>query len=333
MKKCAIVCLCLLFGSTIFAFQSVSAADYKIAWYAPMVHPYFDAVKKGVEAFEKDTGIEVLKQIGQEWTQDNQNQNVEALAAKGYNAFSIYPVDASATNGLYEELADRGIHVVSFGTSTLQPTTASFAVATDVKDAAMIATEKLIELMGGKGNILNVLEVVEDANTILRKEGIEEVVAKYPDVHIIQEVAGIQTVEEGTEKIQNAIAARINEIDGVVCTGYVITVAATTILKELHDSGGKYIHFVGIDDDPLVLDAIRNGQIDATISQNPYGHGYITCTLLKYLLDGWKPKEDVYFVNAGIAVVTKENVDTYFDDILDVTKEILDSLEERYLTK
>jgi ribose transport system substrate-binding protein len=207
-----------MFAATLLTFQAASAADYQIAWYAPMVHPYFDAVKKGVEAFEKDTGIEVLKQIGQEWTQDNQIQNVEALAAKGYNAFSIYPVDASATNGLYEELTDRGMYVVNFGTSTAQPTTASFAVATDVKDAAMVATEKADRIDGGKGNILNVLEVVEDANTILRKEGIEEVVAKYPDVHIIQEVAGIKTVEERTEKIQNAIAARINEIDGVVCT-------------------------------------------------------------------------------------------------------------------
>ena len=330
MKKLLGIVVCVIFVSLAF---SASAADYKIAWYAPMVHPYFDAVKKGVEAFEKDTGIEVLKQIGQEWTQDNQNQNVEALAAKGYKAFSIYPVDASATNGLYEELTDRGIYVVSFGTSTLQPTTASFAVATDVKAAAMTATEKLIELMGGKGNILNVLEVVEDANTILRKEGIEQVVAKYPDVKIIQEVAGIKTVEEGTEKIQNAISARINEIDGVICTGYVITVAATTILTELHESGRKKIRFVGIDDDPLVLDAIRNGYIDATIAQNPYGHGYITCTLLKYLLDGWKPKKDAYFVNAGIAIVTKENVDTYFDDILKVTQDIVNSLEEKYLTK
>ena len=312
---------------------AANAAEYKIAWYAPMVHPYFDSVKKGVEAFEEDTGIEVLKQIGQEWTQDNQNQNVEALAAKGYKAFSIYPVDASATNGLYEELTERGMFVVSFGTSTQQPTTASFAVATDVKAAAMVATEKLIELMGGKGKILNVLEVVEDANTILRKEGIEEVVAKYPDVEIIQEVAGIKTVEEGTEKIQNAVSAQINEIDGIVCTGYVITVAATTILKELHETTDKYIHFVGIDDDPLVLDAIREGQIDATIAQNPYGHGYISCMLLKYLLDGWKPQDDAYFVNAGIAVVTKENVDSYFDDILAVTKEIVDSLETKYLTQ
>ena len=330
MKKVLGILVCVALVSMAFV---VSAADYKIAWYAPMVHPYFDAVKKGVEAFEKDTGIEVLKQIGQEWTQDNQNQNVEALAAKGYKAFSVYPVDAGATNGLYEELTDQGMYAVSFGTSTLLPTTASFAVATDVKDAAMVATEKLIELMGGKGDILNVLEVVEDANTILRKEGIEEVVAKYPDVQIIQEVAGIKTVEEGVEKIQNAVSAQLNEIDGIVTTGYVITVAATTILSELHDSGTKKIRFVGIDDDPLVLDAIRDGKIDATIAQNPYGHGYITCSLLKYLLDGWKPKEDVYFVNAGIAVVTKENVDTYFDDILKVTQDIVDSLDEKYLAK
>ena len=331
MKKSLIMLVCL--ALVVMAF-SVSAAEYKIAWYAPMVHPYFDAVKKGVEAFEKDTGIEVLKQIGQEWTQDNQNQNIEALAAKGYKAFTVYPVDASATNGLYKELTDRGMFAVSFGTSTVQPTTASFAVATDVKDAAMVATEKLIELMGGKGNILNVLEVVEDANTKLRKQGIEEVVAKHPGVKIIQEVAGIKTVEEGTEKIQNAISAKINEIDGIVCTGYVITVATTTILKELHQSGGKQIHFVGIDDDKLVLDAIRNGEIDATIAQNPFGHGYITCTLLKYLLDGWKPKKDVYFVNAGIAIVTKENVDSYFEkDILKTTKDIVGSLETKYLEK
>ncbi len=330
MKKFLSVMLCLIF--VIVAF-SASAADDKIAWYAPMVHPYFDAVKKGIEAFEQENATEVLKQIGQEWSQDNENENVEALAAKDYNGFSVYPADPTAANGLYEELTERGKYVVNFGAPTTLPTTASFTVATDVKAAAMVATEELIKFMGGKGNILNVLELVEDANTILRKEGIEEVVAKYPDVQIIQEIAGMQTIEDATEKIQNALSARIKEVDGMICTGYTPTVAATTILSELHESGGKKIRFVGIDDDPVVLDAIRDGNIDATIAQNPYGHGKISCTLLKYLLDGWKPKEDVHFVNAGIAVVTKENVDTYFDDILKVTQDIIDSLEEKYLTK
>ncbi len=330
MKKCIAVAVSVVL---IAAACAVSAAESKIAWYAPMVHPYFDAVTKGIEAFEQDSGIEVLKQIGQAWTQDNENQNIEALAAKGYTAFSVYPADPSAANGLYEELTERGMIVVNFGTSTSLPTTASFAVATDVKAAAMVATEKLIGLMGGKGNIVNVLELVEDANTLLRKAGIEEVVAKYPDVKIIQEVANIKTVEEGTEKVQNVIAANLKDIDGIICTGYTTTVAATSILAELHESGDKKIRFVGIDDDPLVLDAIRNGLIDATIAQNPYGHGYIGCTLLNYLSDGWKPKDDAYFVNAGIAVVTQDNVETYFDDILAVTKGIVDSLETKYLTK
>ena len=59
---------------------------------------------KGIEAFEKDTGITVEKQIGPDWNQDSQNQRMEALAAKGFNAFSVYPADASGANGLYEEL-------------------------------------------------------------------------------------------------------------------------------------------------------------------------------------------------------------------------------------
>ena len=58
--------------------------DFKPVWYAPAPHPYFEDVKKGVEAFEKDTGITVEKQIGPDWKQDSQNQRMEALAAQGF---------------------------------------------------------------------------------------------------------------------------------------------------------------------------------------------------------------------------------------------------------
>ena len=47
--------------------------------------------------------------------------------------------------------------------------------------------------MGNKGNIINVLEVLADANTILRKQGVEEAVAAHPGVRIIQEVGDIST--------------------------------------------------------------------------------------------------------------------------------------------
>jgi len=335
MKKIMVVLLVLLTVGFVYAGgqKEESGSEKKIAWYASAVHPYFDSVKKGVDAFSADTGIEVHTQVGPDWTQDSQTQNVEALAAMGYKGFSIYPSDPSGANGLYEEITERGIFVVNFGTSTIQPTTASFAVATDVKYAAMVAAEELIKLMGGKGNILNVLEVVTDANTILRKQGVEEVVAKYPDVKIIQEIGDMTSIEEAMEKIENAMSANIDKLDGIICTGYTTSVAATTILSPYNQSGADRIAFIGIDDDPVVLDAIRDGSIDATIAQNPYGYGYIGCELISLLMDGWKPQNGKYFVNAGLAVVTKENIDTYSDDLSAVTQDILGSLKTEYLEK
>lgn len=311
-----------------------AASAFKPVWYAPAPHPYFEEVRKGIEAFEAETGITVEKQIGPDWNQDSQNQRMEALAAQGFNAFSVYPADAVGTNGLYEQLTPSGIHIINFGTSTAQPTTASFAVATDVKAAAMRAAEELIAAMGGRGNIINILEVLEDPNTALRKQGIEEVVAKYPDVTIIQEVAGIKSVEEAVQKVGDALSANIDKVDGIIATGYTPSVAIAQVLGEYKEKGGeRTIHAVGIDTDEVVMQAIKDGVMDGTIVQNPYGHGYLSMLLLQYLSEGYKPKADAYFVDAGFAFATQGNLETYNEDILAVTEQIKSELMDKYLEK
>jgi ribose transport system substrate-binding protein len=313
---------------------AAAAGDFKPVWYAPAPHPYFEEVRAGIEAYEAESGIAVEKQIGPDWEQGSQNERMEALAAKGFNAFSVYPSDASGANGLYEELTARDIDIISFGTSTGQPTTASFAVATDVKAAAMRAAEELIKAMGEKGNIINVLEVLEDPNTALRKQGIEEVVAQYPDVTIIQEVAGMQTVDEATLKIGDALSANIDRVDGIIATGYTPSVAIAQVLTEYKArDGARTVHAVGIDTDEVVMQAIRDGVMDGTIVQNPYGHGYLSMLLLQYLSEGYTPKAGAYFVDAGFAFATQENLETYSEDVLDVTEQIKSELLDKYLEK
>jgi ribose transport system substrate-binding protein len=243
---------------------------FEMVWYVPAAHPYFEEVRVGVEACEKELGAKVEYQVGPDWQQSSQNQNMEALAATGAKYFAVYPADASGANSLYEQLVANDVKVINFGSSTLLPTTASFAVATDVKAAAMYATEKLIESMGGKGNIINVLEVIEDPNTVLRKQGIEEVVAKNPDVKIIQEVAGMKTVEEAVEKINSALSANLDTVDGIITTGYTPTVAVAQVLTEYKQrDGARAIHAVGIDTDAVVMDAIKNGIMDEPLSRTP----------------------------------------------------------------
>jgi len=304
-----------------------------IAWYGMMPHPYITEVQSGAATAEKDFGTRIYKMVGQEWSQDNESLNVEALSTKGHKAFSIYPGDAAGANGLFAALKRKGQLVVAYGAEPALPTPASFTVATDIKGAAMAACEELIRLMGDKGNILNVLETVTDINTKKRDEGINEVVAKHPNVKIIQTIADMTQVSEATNKIQSALAARGGEIDGVITTGYNPTIAAAAILTEWHkDASHKRIKFVGIDTGPMVIQAIRDGYIDATVAQNPFGHGYISCTILKLMLDGWKPVKDYQFINAGIVFVKKENIDTYPKEVRKITDGIVADLKTKYLT-
>ena len=311
---------------------STASGVEPIAWYGPMPHPYVTEVKSGVEACAKDNDTRIYTLVGKEWSQAEEDSNVEAMSTKGYKAFSIYPGDAAGANGLFSQLKRNGQLVVAYGAEPALPTPASFTVATDIKGAAMTACEELIKMMGGKGNILNVLETVTDINTQKRDDGIKEVVAKHPGVKIIQTINDMTQVSAATNKIQSALAARGDEIDGIITTGYNPTIAAAAILSEWHkDPKHKRIRYIGIDTGPTVLQAIRDGSIDKTVAQNPFGHGYISCTILKLMLDGWTPKKPYQFINAGIVIVDKSNVDTYQKQVRKITDGIVADLKTKYL--
>jgi ribose transport system substrate-binding protein len=316
------------------AFGCTSPAGFAPVWYASAAHPFFETVKPGVEAAAKEFSFTATEQIGPDWTQDAENQGLEALFAKGSKYFSVYPSDASGANALYKELTSKGATIMNFGASTLQPTTASLVFATDVKAAAMQATEALIQQMGDKGNIINVLEVLTDPNTALRKAGVEEVVAKHPNVKIIQEIAGMATQQDAVQKVTDAIAANSNTVDGIIATGLTPTVAIAQVMTDYKAKGGtRTIHSVGIDTDPTVVKAISDGVMDGTISQNPYGQGYLSMLALMCMADGYKVKAGVYAIDTGTAFVTKANLATYADDIAKVTAKIKASMLTDILTK
>ena len=158
-KSVSVFGIVILFLAIVGPMFWIAKADETapICWYGMMPHPYMALVQKGVEACAKDHKVKIYTTVGQEWTQANETQNVEALSTRGYKAFSIFPGDPAGANGLFQSLKSRGILVVAFGAEPNLPTPASFTVATDIKGAAMRACEDLIKLMDDKGNILNVL--------------------------------------------------------------------------------------------------------------------------------------------------------------------------------
>ena len=294
-------------------------------------HPYFDPWKPGLADALKDFGIPKGEfRSPQEWTLNAQNQVIDSMVAQGFNAFGIFPGDVNGSNGKVDELAAKGIPTLALAGPVNEPTKAVFCPTTDVGDSAYQATKYLIQAMGGKGRIVHGTGFLVDPNTQLRIKAVEKAVAETNGaVTLVQNLADIDDQEKADKAINSFLAANKDKIDGFVTTAYVPTVVAATALRNI---GDKRIKMVGIDDDKIVLDAIKDGFVYGTMAQNPYGQAYVGAYVLDLLVQGWKKKPGAPFkINSGTLLISAKNLTTYPNDLKEITKKLQGSFKNLYL--
>ena len=325
MKKLSLVMFVLLLGICIAA-PGLAKEEMKLAVTA-VLHPYFAPMEQAAKDFTEKTGIETGYRATQHFDQEEANVIIEGMLALGYNGFAMWPGHPDSVNATITELVNDGIPVVLIAGPAKLPTDASLCIATDVGASAAQAAENLIKELGGKGKILNLLGQLSDPNTLIRKKAIEDVIAKYPDVQLLAEIAEIDAFEAAMTKIDAFLSSRSKEVDGMVSTAYVPTVVAAEALTEI---GDKRIKFVGIDDDPKVIQAIKAGFVTGTMTQSPYGQALVGLESLRLLKSGYTVKEGKYFVDSGSFMVSKDNADTYAEIIKKNAMEMLDNLEKDY---
>jgi ribose transport system substrate-binding protein len=309
----------------------------KVASVAGGPHPFFDPWGPGTQAAVTDFGLAGgTYEFPPQWELTAQNDLVETLVAQGYNAFTIFPGDANATNTLMDELLANGIPSVAAGGCTTEPSPAAFCLATDVGNSAYIGTKTLIEAMGDKCTVEDPCQIVHiasrlvDPNTVARIEAVNTAVAETAGtVKVLQHLTDSDDQEAATEKVGGILAANGPDIDGMVSVAYVGSSVAATLLKNIGD--GR-IKFVGIDDDQAVLDGIRDGYVVGTMSQNPYGQAYIGAWVLDKIRQGCTRKADApWFIDTGTFLIDQSNLDTYQDQRVQITQDLLSTFEATYL--
>ena len=151
-------------------------------------------------------------------------------------------------------------------------------------------------------------------------------------------IADIDAPEPAEEKINAYLAAHAGDVDGIVTTAWVPAVVAANALRKI---GDKRIKMVGIDHDEVVLKAIKDGYVDGTMLQNPYGQGFIGSYALDKLRHGCKVKADApfktialtnRFIDSGTVYADKNAVDNYVASMQAITKKIFADFEKTYLT-
>ena len=309
--------------------------EYKLCIYWPAPDTYFEEnIQPGYEAVEEMYGVKFDYQIGTEWTQDIENQIVEAKAAEGYNLFMIYGADTSGANALYKELYDAGCQVINYGGVVDDPQESALTVCGDVYQYSYEATCEMIESLGGEAKIINVLENLGDVNTLERQKGVEAAVAEYEGAEIVQTIGDIVTEDEGYEKTFNALAAN-PDATGIIATGGTASRGMANALKDYYASNEDAEHIFAVATDPSeeVLAGIKEGTIDIGVAQNGYGQGYIGALALLHLADGWEAKEWGKHIVTGYVLITTDNLDSFEKDVEQLSVDIASELETTYLTK
>lgn len=251
--------------------------------------------------------------------------NVDSLVAQGAKALVIAPQDTGAIGPKLDELSGKKIPVISVDT---RPDSGQIymVVRADNRAYGQKACEFLGKQLNGTGKVIEFQGALSSINGRDRSEAFKEcMTSKFPNIKVFEE----PTDWEGT-KAQAALETRLStdpDIKGIYMqAGGVFLDPTLQVLKQRNllvpPTDPKHIFVVSNDGIPQEFDAIRKGEIDATVSQPADQYAEFGLYWAKQAMAGVTPKEGASDHDSKIIklpngfedqlpapLVTKENVD------------------------
>ncbi|MGA2230809.1 MAG: substrate-binding domain-containing protein [Tepidisphaeraceae bacterium] len=243
--------------------------------------------------------------MGTDDSAGGQIEIVQEFISEKVDGIVLAPLDTDALQKPANEAMAAGIKVDiidSALTGELGKDYISF-IATDNHAGGMMGGEELCRLIGNKGKVVLLRYEEGSASTLDREQGFLDAVAKHPDVQVIvqNKFAGASQ-DEATQAAENLID-ELKQADGIFCSNDPTT---TGMLEALRKQGlaGK-VKFVGFDANDTLIDALKKGEINAFVVQNPYKMGYTGVQVMVNALQG-KPFDTK--VDSGAKLVTPDNL-------------------------
>lgn len=270
-------------------------------------HVFWKSVLMGVNRAADEFGAEVIwKGPLKENDRAQQIQLVQQFISQGVDAIALAPLDYKALVAPVAAATGKKIPVVIFDSALdARPGTdfVSF-VATDNAEGGRLGGDTLIKLVNGKGFVALLRYQVGSASTDERERGFITAVRATREIQILTDnrYAGATAGEAKTAALN--MMDDLRKADGVFCPNESTTLGMLLALRQ-EGLAGK-IKFVGFDASPPLVDALKRGEINALIVQNPRKMGYETVKTLVRHLHGEKVEP---VIDTGVAVVTKENLD------------------------
>ena len=271
-------------------------------------HEFWKSVQAGAQKAGQEFNAEIIwKGPVKEDDRASQIQVVQEFVADKVAGIVLAPLDENALANPVRAAKQENIPVVIIDSALKGEPGKDFIsfVATDNHKGGELGGEQLAKLLDNKGKVVLLRYAVGSASTEARETGFLDAIKKHPDIQVISSdsYAGA-TVDSAKTKALNLVDT-LKQADGVFCPNESATVGMLLALQQIGLAGK--VKFVGFDQTPPLVKAMRDGQINALVVQDPFNIGY---TGVKTLMQHLKGETAPPMVDTGVQVITPENVDS-----------------------
>ena len=179
-------------------------------------------------------------------------------------AIILDPANADGSIGAVQKAVDAGIPVFLVNAEINQEGLAKGQLVSNNAQGAAMGAQQWVEMVGDKGNFVELFGNPADNNAATRSNGYETVISQYPDlVKAGQEVANWDRTQ-GYQKTQSLLQANPDVI-GLIAGNDEMALGAVAALKE----AGKLaqVKVGGFDGSPDAVEAIKAGELQYTVLQ------------------------------------------------------------------
>jgi simple sugar transport system substrate-binding protein/ribose transport system substrate-binding protein len=232
---------------------------------------FWNAYNKYVPQKASEVGVDLIPPTNSQNDIQKLVSNTQTLVSRGAKAIVMAPQDTAAIAPTLQNLAEKKVSVVSVDT---RPDSGPvyMVVRADNRAYGDKACQFLGTTLKGQGNVVEFQGALSSINGRDRSEAFKSCMSqKYPGIKLFE----IPTDWEGTKAsagLNTVLAQTNNNIQGIYMQAGGVFLAPT--LQVLQQKGllvpagdPKHIAIVSNDGIKQELDGIKNGQIDATVSQ------------------------------------------------------------------
>ncbi len=271
-----------------------------------------------METYAKANNIELVWNSANDDVSTQANQ-VDQLVNAKVDAIIVVPVQADSLGPQITAANTAKIPILAVN-AELNSDKLDGSVQPDDVAAGAQEMEMMAKKLNGKGNIVILQGPLGGSGEINRGKGIDQVLAKYPDIKVLAKDTANWKRDEAVNKMKNWLSA-FDQIDGVVSQNDDMGLGALQALKEAN----KSVPIVGIDGIEDGLNAVKSGDFIGTSLQN----GTVELSAGLAVAAGVARGEDVDTKPVYVMpAITSDNVDAAIEHVVTKREDFLAGLPE-----